>query len=355
MSARSLTSKPLPNVPTHVISTLCPTATPLPVQVHALTAHVASLEETVECQRGALDESDACLSAAREAAQRSAASLETVVARGEVVQTELNALREFTGSATRELREELALLRAQVDGAERTAAELKEEATAAAAAAAAARASQTATAGEAAARAERAASQHAADREAIEALQERAAAAAVAAAEAEARADEAIEQARADALAEVSAARISAGEAEAGRRVDAGNSPMRRTEEGEMFSSCVVASDDARVRSLRQALDSIATKTREMAATAVRVGWASPEEECGSAVVPAAARRDSAAVAEEAASGETLGGEGAEDEVSRVLAVAVRVAADVETLREALTLAEENVSGSCLQLQNYTG
>lgn len=318
------------------------------MQAQALTVRVASLQETVESQRDALRESDACLSAAHETTQRSAASLETAVAHGEAIQLELEALRELTGNATRELREELSLLRAQVDGAERTAAELKAEATAAVAAAAAARASQTAAAGEAAAAAEEAASQHAADREAIEALQKRAAAASVDAAEAEARVNEAREQARADALAEFSAARFAAGAAAAGRQVDAGNSPMRTEDGEEEFSSSVVASDDARVRSLCRELDSIVMTAREMAATAVRAGWASSEEDdCGgSTAVPVVTGRDAAAVAEEkGASGEDLGGGESEgDEVSRMLAVAVRVAEYLETLREALVLAEENVS-----------
>lgn len=324
------------------------------MQAQALTARVAGLQETVESQQDALDESDACLSAAHETTQRSAASLETAVAHGEAIQSELEALRELTGNATRELREELALLRAQVDGAERTAAELKTEATVAVAAAAAARASETAAAKEAAAAATEAASQHAADREAIEVLQKRAAAASVDAAEAQARADEASEEARADALAEFSAARFAAGAAAAGRRVDAGNSPMRAEDGEEEFSSSIVAFDnDARVRSLCRELDSIAAKASEMAAAAVRVGWASSsseeEEDCGgsSTAVLVVAGRDAAAVAGEdvaAASGEAVEGEGVGGEVSRMLAVAARVAAYLETLREALVLAEENVS-----------
>lgn len=318
------------------------TAMPSYMQAQALNARVASLQETVETQRDALEKSDTCLSAAHETIQRSAASLETAVAHGKAVQSEMEALREHTGNAARELREELALLQAQVDGAESTAAELKAEATVAAAATAAARASQTAAAAESAAAAEKAASQHAADREAIEALQQRAADAAVVAAKAEARADEAREQARADALAEFSAARFAAGAAAAGRQVDTGNSPMK-IDGGEDNLPGVVASDDARVRSLCQELESIVTKTREMAATAVRVGWASADEECGGTAVPVVAGRDAAAVAEEKSSGGEIG-EGVEDVVNRMLAVAVRVAADVETLSGALVLAEENVS-----------
>ncbi|CAN0498944.1 unnamed protein product, partial [Ectocarpus sp. 12 AP-2014] len=93
--------------------------------VEALTSRVSGLQRTVESQCVALQRSEACLSTGREEARTLSASLDAATARGDALESDLAALRALTGAATGELREEVALLRAQVDGAERTAAELK--------------------------------------------------------------------------------------------------------------------------------------------------------------------------------------------------------------------------------------
>lgn len=286
--------------------------------VEALTARVATLQEAVESQRAALENSEACLSAAEEVARRSAASLQVAAADGDLLKTELAALRELAGGATQELREELALLRAQVDGAERTATELKEEATAAAAVAAEARASQAAAAGEAAAAAEEAARRHAADLEVIEAL-----------------------RARADAAGAAWPLVGGGGDGGDGNGGGcgggggSGRSPTRRPDGGERLPSRA-----AFERALERELDSIARCSAEAAVIVARAGWASPEGGGGGVAVEAGRGAAAAAVAEEEE----------EREVGGLVKVARQAVAGVEALREALAVAEENVS-LCAQTQ----
>lgn len=325
--------------------------------VHDLTARTAELERMIGSQSAALEISESCLSAAQESAREAAASLETAIKRRETLQAKLTALRRLTGDANRELREEVAVLRAQVDGAERSAAELKAEANAAAAAAAAARASQAEAAVEAARAAEEAARQHASDREAVETLrmalaeaQQRADAAAVLATEAEAaRLDEAREEGRADALAEFSAAAAAADAAADGG--GGGGGGCSTTEEGREAggdddgSSSRVVVCAAGVRSLARELDAVALCAREAAATAARAGWVSSGEGRGAVVVAGGRDADGAAVMQD---GERGTGEGVveddDDQIGRMLAVAVRAAVDVEALRRSLVLADDNVS-----------
>lgn len=87
-------------------------------------------------------DTDASISSARETVAVEMAKM--AATREEALQSELDALRALTEGTTKELQEELALLRGQVEGAARSAVELKAEATAAAAAAAAARGSEAA-------------------------------------------------------------------------------------------------------------------------------------------------------------------------------------------------------------------
>lgn len=330
--------------------------------VEALTSRVAGLQRTVESQCAALQRSEASLSAGGEEARTLAESLAEAVARGDALESDLNALRTLTGAATGELREEVALLRAQVDGAERTAAELKSEAEAAVAAAAAARASEARTAGEAARAAEEAAGQRAADREAIEALR------ATASEVAGAAADEARQQESADALSVSS--RRGAGAAE--RLVDGSNTPAR-TGEGDGNDDDIDLSrrsvHDARLRSLGLELESVGLVAREAVASAVCVGgWAPPSPSptggrdggggdsdddddavlggqdggVGIAVLPEVEEKEESRDNFEGGGGRTQHDDDG-DEIGRMLAVAGQAVADVESVRRALVVAEEKV------------
>ncbi|CAM9585027.1 unnamed protein product, partial [Scytosiphon promiscuus] len=113
----------------------------------------------------------------------------------------------------------------------------------------------------------------------------------------------------------------------------------------------------ARVRSLGRELDSVARCLREAAATAARVGFISSEE--GDGALAAAGGRDAAdadaaaAVAQEEGNGTAE--EVEDDEVGRMLAVAGRTAADVDALRRALALAEDNAVEMQRQLEETAG
>lgn len=300
--------------------------------ISAFTSELAATKTTIEARNNALKEAEASLSAARANAQAATAAAEASAAHEKVLQSELADRRTLAEGTTRELREELAVLHSQVEGAAQSAAELKTEATTAATAAAAARSSEAAVAQELAQTAEEATRQHETDSETIATLrkavveaEERADAATVAAAErtvasAAAEMEQAVvtasTRARAEALAEVAAADVEARRAEGVERDE------------------LARVDDARMRSLSRELDVILLCVKASAATtAATVGRSFDER--------VLARRDTAMEDEDRR--EVERGWDVEG-VDRMLVVAGQVSAHVRALRETIVLAEEKVS-----------